>query len=170
MNLVLAEIIKENNGSCRRITTLPDSFDMTITFDPKGTCFLNFVKTDGTLIMSTAIETSKDMKEIIRRTDKKTLKRIAINLLATINYDILYFIANDNYEDDEFDELPNQTIFADGIKAMNLNYIKAEWSTEFEIECISNISVFREVMRDTSFLDKPASDSTQSNHPNKKKS
>ena len=69
--------------------------------------------------------------------------------MASINYDILYFIANDSYEDDDLDELPNQIIYADGIKAINLNYIKSEWQTDFDIECISNISVFREVMQNS---------------------
>ncbi|MGR5577717.1 hypothetical protein ACP5WE_22610 [Bacteroides thetaiotaomicron] len=119
--------------------------------------------------MSTAIETDKDMKEIILHTDKKSLKRIARNLLASINYDILYFIANDSYENDDLEELPNQIIYADGIKAINLNYIKSEWQTDFEFECISNISVFREVMQN-SYLEKPSSESTKSNNPNKKKS
>ena len=90
MNLVLAETVNDKNGSRRRITTVPDSFDMTVTFDQEGTCLLNFLSLDGSLIMSTAIETDKDMKEIILHTDKKSLKRIARNLLASINYDILY--------------------------------------------------------------------------------
>lgn len=60
MNLVLAETIHDKNGSRRRITTLPDSFDMAITFDQDGTCKLNFLNLDGSLIMSTAIETDKD--------------------------------------------------------------------------------------------------------------
>ena len=158
MNLVLAETVNDKNGSRRRITTLPDSFDMTVTFDQEGTCLLNFLSIDGSLIMSTAIETDKDMKEIILHTDKKSLKRIARNLLASINY-----------EDDDLDELPNQIIYADGIKAINLNYIKSEWQTDFEFECISNISVFREVMQN-SYLEKPTSESTKSNNPNKKKS
>jgi hypothetical protein len=119
--------------------------------------------------MSTAIETDKDMKEIVRHTDKKSLKRIAKNLLASINYDILYFIATGSYEDDDLDELPNQSIFADGNKTMNLNYIKSEWQTDFDIECISNISVFREVMQN-SYMGKPSTEATQSNNPNKKKS
>ena len=169
MNLVLAETVNDKNGSRRRITTLPDSFDMSVTFDQEGTCLLNFLSLDGSLIMSTAIETDKDMKEIILHTDKKSLKRIARNLLASINYDILYFITNDSYEDDDLDELPNQIIYADGIKAMNLNYTKSEWQTDFEFECISNISVFREVMQN-SYLEKPSSESTKSNNPNKKKS
>ncbi len=109
------------------------------------------------------------MKEIILHTDKKSLKRIARNLLASINYDILYFIANDSYEDDDLDELPNQIIYADGIKAINLNFIKSEWQTDFDIECISNISVFREVMQN-SYMGKPSTEATQSNNPNKKKS
>jgi len=169
MNLVLAETIHDKNGSRRRITTLPDSFDMAITFDQDGTCKLNFLNLDGSLIMSTAIETDKDMKEIVRHTDKKSLKRIAKNLLASINYDILYFIATGSYEDDDLHELPNQSIFADGNKTMNLNYIKSEWQTDFDIECISNISVFREVMQN-SYMGKPSTEATQSNNPNKKKS
>ena len=42
MNLVLAETVNDKNGSRRRITTLPDSFDMSVTFDQEGTCLLNF--------------------------------------------------------------------------------------------------------------------------------
>jgi hypothetical protein len=50
-----------------------------------------------------------------------------------------------------------------------LNYIKSEWQTDFDIECISNISVFREVMQN-SYMGKPSTEATQSNNPNKKKS
>lgn len=165
MNLVLAEIVKDTNGTRCSITTLPDSFNIAVTFDDEGTCNLTFLKTDGSPIMTTAIETCKELKEIALHTEKRVLKRIAHNMLAIINYDLLYFITHGSYEDNDLNELPNKAIFSDGIKALDLNYIKTEWLTDLEFEYVSNIRAFSEVMRD------PINDiMSKSNNTNKKKS
>ena len=134
MNLVLAETVNDKNGSRRRITTLPDSFDMSVTFDQEGTCLLNFLGLDGSLIMSTAIETDKDMKEIILHTDKKSLKRIARNLLASINYDILYFIANDSYENDDLEEWL-EYLYETGWRDFNTKMHLDDFKSRVQWEC-----------------------------------
>lgn len=163
MNLVLAEVLRSNNGIRSSITTLPSGFKIGVQIDEEGLFHLSFYTQEDILIMSTLIDVDNRLKEVLCKIDVNNRTKIETNMLGIINYDLLYFIVNGSYEDDDLNEEPNRAIFDENIRALNLNYIKNAWLCDLQCECLYKVQIVAREHTQTS--QKP---SNKSRHPNKK--
>ena len=140
MNLVLSETVYKLGESRRSITILPPSFEVTIKIETGGLLYMTFKNKENDDIHTSILNFGQEIGSILESMGGDFIEEMEESMLATINYDILYFITHGSYEANDMDGEPNSAIVNDIIPALNMDYMKSEWLDDLIFECVIRVN------------------------------